>query len=212
MPLSGVEACSTRKNDTLTTTSFFFEEIMMRFGHPLELVSDQGKHFLNDLIVDITSRYLIKHQKTTPYNPKANRLTERAYGIVGKILSKMVPTHKMDWDFRLLLDVHAYNTSEKKKLGKSPFFLVFEQIVVHGVEIGIESHWILATRVGAQVENPETRLIAIDDLAEARKDALERTSEIQAKQKKNLIASFQETMESKWVEWSYYTIIATRSF
>ena len=70
----------------------------MRFGYPLEIVSDRGKHFLNDVVSDITSRYLIKHRKTTPYNPKANGLTERESGIVGNILNKMVSAHKTDWD------------------------------------------------------------------------------------------------------------------
>ena len=97
----------------------------MRFGYPLELVSDRGKHFLNDVVFDITSRYSIKHRKTTPYNPKANGLTERANGIVGNILNKMVSAHKTDWDLKLPSAIHAYNTSEKKTTGKSPFFLVF---------------------------------------------------------------------------------------
>ena len=35
----------------------------MWFGYPLEIVSDRGKHFLNDVVSDITSRYLIKHRK-----------------------------------------------------------------------------------------------------------------------------------------------------
>ena len=73
----------------------------MRFGYPLEIVSDRGKHFLNDVVSDITSRYLIKHRKTTPYNPKANGLTKRANGIVGNILNKMVSAHKTDWDLKL---------------------------------------------------------------------------------------------------------------
>ena len=64
------------KNDALAAAFFCFEEIMMKFGHLLELVSDRRKHFLNNVIVNITSRYLIKHRKTTPYNPKANGLTE----------------------------------------------------------------------------------------------------------------------------------------
>lgn len=67
---------------------------MMRFGYPLKLVSDRGTHFLNDVIVDMTTKYAIEHQKTTPYNPKANRLTERSNGIVGKKLNKMVSAHK----------------------------------------------------------------------------------------------------------------------
>jgi hypothetical protein len=98
---------------------------MMRFGHPLELVSDRGTHFLNTVIVDLTTKYLIKHRKTTPYNPKANRLTERANGIVDKILNKMVSAHKMDWDWKLPSAVHAYSTTEKSTTGQSPYFLVF---------------------------------------------------------------------------------------
>ena len=97
----------------------------MHFGHPLELVSNRRKHFFNDVIVNITSRYLIKHQMTTPYNLKANGLTKRANRIVGKILKKMVFAHKTDWDQKLPSAVHVYNTSEKKTTGRSPYFLVF---------------------------------------------------------------------------------------
>ena len=79
-----VEVRATVKNDALTAATFLFEEIMMRFGHPLELVSDRGKFFLNDVIFNITSRYSIKHRKMTPSNPKANGLTERANRIIGK--------------------------------------------------------------------------------------------------------------------------------
>ena len=71
-----VEARPTRKKDAATAAVFLFEEIMMRFGHPLEIVSDRGMHFLNDIICDITTKYLIKHRKMTLYNPKANGLIE----------------------------------------------------------------------------------------------------------------------------------------
>ena len=93
-----VEARATVKNDALAAATFLFEEIMMWFGHPLELVSDRGKHFLNNVIINITFRYLIKHWKTTPYNPKVDGLMEQANGIIGKISNKMVSAHKTDWD------------------------------------------------------------------------------------------------------------------
>ena len=139
----------------------------MRFGYLLELVSDRGKHFLNDVISNITTRYLIKHRKKTPYNPKANRLTEGANGIVSNILNKMVSAHMTDWDLKLPSVIHAYNTSEKKTTNKSPFLLVFGQNVIHGIELEVESHRIMASRIGAWVENLETRLIAIENLEEA---------------------------------------------
>lgn len=61
-----VEARASKKKDAKVAAGFLFEEIMMRFSYPLELVSDRGKHFLNDVIVDITTKYAIKHRKTTP--------------------------------------------------------------------------------------------------------------------------------------------------
>ena len=120
-----VEARPTQKNDAATAATFLFEEIMMRFGHPLEIVSDRGTHFLNDVICDITTKYLINHRKTTPYNPKANVLTKCANGIIGKVLNKLVAAHKTDWDLKLPSAVHAYNTSEKRTTRRNPYFLVF---------------------------------------------------------------------------------------
>ena len=178
-----VEARPTRKNDTATAATFLFEEIMMRFRHPLEIVSDRGTHFLNDVICDITTKYPINHRKTTPYNPKANRLTERANGIIGKVLNKLVAAHKTDWDLKLPSAVHAYNTSEKRTTRRNPYFLVFGQVAVQGIELDIETHRIMATRTGNWIEDLNARLIAIEDLEETRNEALDRTIEVQTKRK-----------------------------
>ena len=178
-----VEARATRRNDANTAAEFLFEDIMMRFGHPLELVSDRGTHFLNDVIADITTKYLINHRKTTPYNPKANGLTERANGIVGKMLNKMVSAHKTDWDEKLASAIHAYNTSEKKTTGRSPYFLVFGQEVLHGIEMEVETYRVLAARYGNRIPDSEFRLLAIEDLEEVRRDALEQTKKVQALRK-----------------------------
>ena len=112
----------------------------------MELVSNRGKHFLNDVIVNITSRYLIKHQKITPYNLEANVSTEQANSIVEKILNKMVFAHKTDWDRKLPLAVHAYNTLEKKTIGKSPYFLVFGQTTLHGIEMEVGTLRVMVAR------------------------------------------------------------------
>ena len=178
-----VEAKATRKNDAETSAIFLFEEILMRFGHPLELVSDRGTHFLNDVIVGLTNKYLIKHRKTTPYNPKANGLTERANGIVGKILNKMVSAHKTDWDRKLPSAVHAYNTTEKTTTGKTPYFLVFGQEAIHGVELNVETFRVMAARNASSSLNTLPRLLAIEELEEIRNAALERTLGVQNKRK-----------------------------
>ena len=176
------------KNDALAIVAFLFEEIMMRFGHLLELVSDRGKHFLNDVIINITSRYLIKHRKTTPYNPKANGLMEQANRIVGKILNKMVSAHKTDWDRKLPSTIHAYNTSEKKMTGKSSYFIVFGQTALHGIEMEVETLRVMATRSGNRIQDSKYRMIIIQDLEEVREEVLEQTMEVQAKRKEDFDA------------------------
>jgi hypothetical protein len=40
-----VEALALKKNDAKVTTKFLFENIITRFGCPLELVSDRGNTF-----------------------------------------------------------------------------------------------------------------------------------------------------------------------
>ena len=157
----------------------------MRIEHRLELVSDREKHFLNDVIYNITTRYLIKHRKTTPYNLKANGLTKCANGIVGKILNKMVSAHKMDWDLKLSSVVHAYNTLEKITTGKNPYFLVFGQMALHSIEMEVETYRVIVARTGNQIQDISTRLVANEDLEEARDEALKRTTKIQTKRKED---------------------------
>ena len=156
---------------------------MMRFGCPLELVSDRGTHFLNDVIRNLTDIYRIKHRKTTPYNPKANGLTERANGIVGSILNKVVSAHKTDWDEKLSSAVYAYNTTKKSTTGKSPYFLVFGIEVLQEIEMEVETFRILISHYAERTDSLEQRLPEIDYLEEARNDALEKLTAVQEQRK-----------------------------
>ena len=180
-----VEARATRRNDAATSARFLFERIMMRFGHPLELVSDRGTHFLNDVIVDLTGQYKVKHRKTTPYNPKANGLTERANGIICKILTKVVSAHKTDWDQKLPSAVYAYNTAYKSTTGKSPYYLAFGQEVLQAIETEVETFRIISARHANRTEEQDQRLEVIDALEEIRMEALDHTRDVQARRKES---------------------------
>lgn len=122
-------------------------------------------------------------EKPPPYNPKANGLTERANGIVGNILTKVVSANKTDWDEKLYSAVYAYNTTIKTTTGKSPYFLVYGQEVIQKVETEVETHRIMAFRHGQRVESVERRLEEVEELEEARAEALQQTRNIQEKRK-----------------------------
>ena len=108
----------------------------------------------------------------TPYNLEANGLTKRANRIGGKILNKMVSAHKTEWDQKLPLAVHAYNTSKKKTTWKSPYFLVFGQIALHGIEMEVEILRVMVAKSRNRIQDSKYRMIAIQDLEEAREEAL----------------------------------------
>ena len=70
-----VEAKALRDNTT-STAKFLYECISCRFGSPIELVSDQGTHFVNKFIHELSNYYAVVHKRSTPYYPQANGLTK----------------------------------------------------------------------------------------------------------------------------------------
>ena len=63
-----VETRTTRHNDTQTIAKFLYEEIFTRYGLPIELVSDCGTHFLNDVIATLLDKFLVIHNVCAPYH------------------------------------------------------------------------------------------------------------------------------------------------
>ncbi len=76
--------------DAKQMTIFLYENIISRFSCPKILISDRGSPFLNDAIVDLTELFNINHQKTTPYHPQTNGLTEKVNQTLVRILCKIV--------------------------------------------------------------------------------------------------------------------------
>jgi hypothetical protein len=48
----------------------FHENIITRFGFPTHLVSDQGKHFINNFIALLVQKFMIIQHKSTTYYPQ----------------------------------------------------------------------------------------------------------------------------------------------
>ena len=71
-----VEAKPLRDNTAASRAKFLYEYIRRRFGCPIELVSDQGTHFINKIVNELSTYYVGVHKKSTPYYPKANGLAE----------------------------------------------------------------------------------------------------------------------------------------
>ena len=96
-----VEATALSDNTAASTAKFLYETIWCRFGCPIELISDQGRHFMNKVVRELTNHYVVIHKKSTPYYPQANGLAELSNKTLQNILKKIINENRVDWDIKL---------------------------------------------------------------------------------------------------------------
>lgn len=116
-----VEAIALKDNKAESVASFLYNNIMTRFGCPVEIVSDQGVNFLNKVIKLLTQTHMISHKKSSVYYPQANGLAESSNKILVKILKKTVSENRRDWDLKLNSALWAFKIAFKVSTGLTPW-------------------------------------------------------------------------------------------
>ena len=79
-----------------SVVEFIYEEIFTRFGAPIEIVTDQGTQFTSKLMKEITTKYGIRHCKSSPYHPQDNGQVESTNKVLEAILTKTIHLHHKD--------------------------------------------------------------------------------------------------------------------
>ena len=104
-----------------------FDRWVCRFGTPLEITSDNGLEFCNQISKELFKLLQIKHTHTSPYHPQTNAAAEIINKTIAKYLSSMVDETTMDWPMYVAPMQFAYNTSINASTGATPFFITFGQ-------------------------------------------------------------------------------------
>ncbi|MCO5606926.1 hypothetical protein L7F22_061117 [Adiantum nelumboides] len=120
-----VEAKATTKNDAKTTAQFLYENIFTRYGLSIEIVSDRGSHFINEVIENLLDEFVVIHWKSAPYHPQANGQAESTNKILVTVLTKIVNESRADWDQKLHSALWAYRVAYKTSIGTTPFNMVY---------------------------------------------------------------------------------------
>ena len=93
-----VEAKAMVRNDARAIAKFLYEYVFTRYGLPIEIVSDQGVHFVNEVIEFLLTEFMVIHRKSAPYHPQANGQAESTNKTLCSTLAKVVESNHLDWE------------------------------------------------------------------------------------------------------------------
>ena len=122
-----VELVAIPNKEAATTASALFNRWFCRYGVPVEIVTDQGREFVNQLSEELFKLLGVLHTTTTPRHPQCNAQAEVANKTIAKYLNSFVNEATTDWELFLPPLMFSYNTSFHKSIQTTPFFLL------HGV-------------------------------------------------------------------------------
>ncbi|MCO5602801.1 hypothetical protein L7F22_056940 [Adiantum nelumboides] len=137
-----IEAKATTKNDAKTIAQFLYENIFTRYGLLIEIVSDTGTHFINEVIEFLLDEFMVIHQKSSPYHPQANGQAENTNKILVTVLTKTVSESRADWDQKLHSALCAYQVAYKTSIDTTLFNMVYEIQVILPLEFLIPTLWV----------------------------------------------------------------------
>ena len=105
----------------------FLNRVLSRFGAPSEVLTDQGREFLEEFESLLEQTY-VDHRTTNRDHLKADGLAERMVQTIKRALRKygLQQGHTRDWDLQLPWLAMGYRFSKQASLASfSPYFLLY---------------------------------------------------------------------------------------
>ena len=118
-----------------------YYQIVSRFGIPESIQSDNGSHFVNEIITRLTSILRIRHKFSTPYYPQSNGRVERLIGSLKSMMVRCVEDVNKDndgvvrWLPAIYTALYVYRASVHHSTGVTPSYLVY------GYDIQLPIHY-----------------------------------------------------------------------
>ena len=123
-----------------TCASHLVDEIISRYGCPLDLHSDQGRNYDSRVFKELCRLLEIRKTRTTPRRPQCNGQTERFNRTIIKMIKAYIKDDQREWDTHLSCLAGAYRAACHDTTGFSPNFLMFGREVRLPGEVSILTH------------------------------------------------------------------------
>jgi hypothetical protein len=113
------------QQDAMTVAKAFVEKIILKFGIPLSILTDQGSNFMSDVIGNVCKILKIKGIKCTAYHPQTNGALERTHRVLVEYLRCFILEDQSNWDKWLPYATFVFNTTPHTSTGFTPHELLF---------------------------------------------------------------------------------------
>ncbi|XP_038060519.1 uncharacterized protein LOC119731418 [Patiria miniata] len=119
-----VEAFPIPDQTAQTVAKVLVEQVITRFGAPLEIHTDQGREFEAELFQGTCKLLGVQKTRTTPFYPQSDGMVERFNRTVKTMLSLFVHENQDDWDEHLPYVMMAYRSSQHDSTKFTPNMLM----------------------------------------------------------------------------------------
>ena len=117
-----VEIIPIKKTNGKTIESELHKRIVLRWGRPRILHTDNGTEFVNGSIQELTEKFGIRHTKTPRYYPQVNP-TEGYNRTIKEIIRAYIQEDYTTWNENVYDLQFAINTSKNSSTQYTPAFL-----------------------------------------------------------------------------------------
>jgi hypothetical protein len=178
--LSGATECrAIQSNDAKALTSFFWEQIICRYGTIGTVVTDNGSSMESTFAI-LVEKYNIPQVRISAYNSQANGVVERGHFVIREALVKACEGDLTRWPKLLSHAVFADRITVRRATGLSPFYLLHgihpvlpfdlteSTFLVRGFKTGMSSEELLTLRIRQLEKRPSDIRKAAELLAQSR--------------------------------------------
>jgi hypothetical protein len=120
----------------VTVARFLVFRVILQFGAPIIIETDEDKAFINSLISRLCDLLMISQQSTFPYNPQGVSIEERAHNEVHTIM-RSLQVDEDKWDLALPWVIWMVNNRVNKSIGMTPFRAMFGREALSPLNAGV---------------------------------------------------------------------------